>query len=66
MCQISLSLITSVHIVSNTCPRHALGRAELPLPLIQAKEGKVDALGVCQPYVQVLCLPRSYGFLVLA
>lgn len=49
MRQISLSLITRVHIVSNTCPHHALGRAHLPLPLIQAKEGKVDALQACQP-----------------
>lgn len=49
MCHIGLSLTTNVHIVRNTCPYLALGRAELLLPLIQAIEGKVDALGACQP-----------------
>lgn len=44
-----IRLTTSVHIVRNTCPCHALGRAEPLLPLIQAQEGKVDALGACQP-----------------
>jgi len=66
MCQINVSLITSVHTVSNMCPRHALGRVELPLPLSQEKEGKVYALGVYQPLFHVLCLPRSYSFLLLA